>query len=293
MDTLMYSAKTRLPRHWTDSQYKKKVFETIEYLGLSHVMNSAIGDEKERGLSGGQRKRVNIGLELVAEPTVLFLDEPTSGLDSTTSLEVSALLQSIAKDQHITVAAVIHSPSPMMFHKFDDLMLLAKGGRVVYYGDRASAVNYFESLGFYHDHKGNEADFLMNVISGKQESQLYPEFSILDLIKSWEVFSLGGEPQQEHLVSVTPPVLPPEKSFISEVGTHFLDECVEWADYVADIFSEFFRWLRSVIMCARDPVRDVPGFLYIWWLCFVRACFQLYRTPGQFMLHQLLHFGAQ
>ena len=78
-EVLMHSARMRLPSDWKYQRIKAKVNEIISFLGMSHVMNSIIGNEEERGVSGGQRKRVNIGMELVAEPSILFLDEPTSG----------------------------------------------------------------------------------------------------------------------------------------------------------------------------------------------------------------------
>ena len=79
-EILMHSARMRLPKSWTFSMIKNKVLEIISFLGMGHVMDSIVGNEEERGISGGQRKRVNIGMELVAEPSVLFLDEPTSGM---------------------------------------------------------------------------------------------------------------------------------------------------------------------------------------------------------------------
>ena len=79
-------------------------------LGLTHIVNSVIGDEKKRGISGGQRKRVNVGMEMVADPSVLFLDEPTSGLDSTTSYDLVAALKCIAT-KGCNVVTVLHQPS--------------------------------------------------------------------------------------------------------------------------------------------------------------------------------------
>jgi ABC-type multidrug transport system ATPase subunit len=79
-EILMHSAQMRLPRSWSARQISRKVDETIELLGLKSVENEIIGDEERRGISGGQRRRVNIGMELVAEPSILFLDEPISGI---------------------------------------------------------------------------------------------------------------------------------------------------------------------------------------------------------------------
>lgn len=86
-----------------------------------------------RGISGGQVKRVNVGLELVSLPSLLFLDEPTSGLDSSASKLLVQCLQRVARTG-VTVAAVIHQPSYETFCLFDDLILLAKGGVTAYYG---------------------------------------------------------------------------------------------------------------------------------------------------------------
>lgn len=78
-EILMHSAQMRLPRSWSRYRIHRKVDETIELLGLQSVRDKVIGDEERRGISGGQRRRVNIGMELVAEPSILFLDEPISG----------------------------------------------------------------------------------------------------------------------------------------------------------------------------------------------------------------------
>lgn len=92
-----------------------------------------MGDEATRGVSGGQRKRVNIGLELVADPLLLLLDEPTSGLDSSASKALVATLGRVARDG-VTVTAVCHQPSYQAFFLFDDVLLLGRGGRTVYWG---------------------------------------------------------------------------------------------------------------------------------------------------------------
>jgi len=139
-DILKFSADYRLPRELTNLQRREECYRTLKLLEIDHVVNSVIGDENKRGISGGQRKRVNIGMELVAKPKVLFLDEPTSGLDSVTSLTLASLLQDIARKTKISVAAIIHSPSPDTFDKFDDFTLLGVGGTVIYSGERTKAL---------------------------------------------------------------------------------------------------------------------------------------------------------
>lgn len=110
-----------------------------------------------------------MGIELVAQPYVLFLDEPTSGLDSASSMEVCDALKTIA-DNGITVITVIHQPRLEIYRKFTNLLLLGKDGRTVYLGPTAQAVNYFQALGFYSEHGVNPADFLIDVTAGNVES---------------------------------------------------------------------------------------------------------------------------
>ncbi|PRW20409.1 P-loop containing nucleoside triphosphate hydrolase [Chlorella sorokiniana] len=111
-------------------------------LALQGCRNVRIGNPMARGISGGQAKRVNIGIALVTNPRVLFLDEPTSGLDSYTANEVMSVVKSLAS-HGITVCATIHSPTPYTFNLFDRLLLLLKG-RVVYFGPNGKqALDYF------------------------------------------------------------------------------------------------------------------------------------------------------
>jgi ABC-type multidrug transport system ATPase subunit len=100
----------RLPRLFQDDLIERVVQDVIEALQLEHVSDQAIGDEATRGISGGQRKRVNVGIEMVADPSLLFLDEPTSGLDSTTSFDLVFALNALAT-KGVNVIMVLHQPS--------------------------------------------------------------------------------------------------------------------------------------------------------------------------------------
>ncbi|KAF9347284.1 hypothetical protein BGX26_001227 [Mortierella sp. AD094] len=172
-EILMHSARMRQPVRMSHNEKRLKVLEVIQFLGIGHIMDNPIGDVETRGVSGGERKRVNIGMELVASPSILFLDEPTSGLDSATSFEVCKLSKQIAQEQFLTVAAVVHSPSPHAFNQFDDLLLLGAGGRVVYSGPRDEAAHYFESIGYPVPDDENPADFFISLAAGRVDrSQL-------------------------------------------------------------------------------------------------------------------------
>ena len=142
--------------------------QIIDILGLSHVQHSLIGDELTRGISGGQRKRVNIGIELMASPLILFLDEPTSGLDSTTTQQLIDSLEKLA-GLGLTIAMVIHQPRYEVLLKIDDLILLQKGGFPVYIGETVNALGYFEDyLGKPLPKICTPADHFLDVISADQ-----------------------------------------------------------------------------------------------------------------------------
>jgi len=187
IDNIKFSGAFRLPSDMSNEQIDDRTDEVIKTLGLGGVAVTPIGDETTRGVSGGQRKRVNIGMELVANPRILFLDEPTSGLDSTSSQEVMSALGRIAKEEGMTIMAVIHQPRLEIYNEIDDLLLLGKGGQTVYIGPREEAADYFASLGFVcEDAATNPIDFFMDVISGDIARAGYPDFAREDLFDLWE-----------------------------------------------------------------------------------------------------------
>ena len=160
-ETLVFQARLRLPASWSAVEVHDVVNDVIASLGLFDVRHMKIGDENIRGISGGQRKRVNIGMELVSRPSLLFLDEPTSGLDSTSSREVVAALRSVATTKGINVLCVLHQPAYETFMLFHKVLLLGKGGRTVYLGPTEDAIGYFELLGYTCPPRMNAADFFM------------------------------------------------------------------------------------------------------------------------------------
>jgi ATP-binding cassette subfamily G (WHITE) protein 1 len=140
------------------------VSELLEILGLKDCQNTVIGSPSTvKGISGGERKRCSIAMELITNPAVLFLDEPTSGLDSLTAYNVVTTLRELAHVHGRTVICTIHQPSSDTFHLFDDLLLLG-GGQVLYHGPVQEAVAYFTRLGYECPPYTNPADyFLMHV----------------------------------------------------------------------------------------------------------------------------------
>ncbi|KAI4300612.1 hypothetical protein L6164_033968 [Bauhinia variegata] len=163
-ETLTYAARLRLPKTLTKEQKEKRALDVIYELGLERCQDTMIGGSFVRGVSGGERKRVCIGSEIIINPSLLFLDEPTSGLDSTTALRIVQLLQDIAEAGK-TVVTTIHQPSSRLFHKFDKLILLGKGS-LLYFGKGSEAMLYFESIGCSPLIAMNPAEFLLDLANG-------------------------------------------------------------------------------------------------------------------------------
>lgn len=159
----------------TRSEVEQRACEAMQIVELpDSVWDSVIGDAERRGLSGGQKKRVSIAMELVAQPSLLFLDEPTSGLDSTTSAQVVSALSKLAI-AGVNVIAVLHQPSFTIFSRFSKVLLLGAGGRTVYHDEPTRVVEYFtENLGdggpiYELPPYANPADIAMDIISGVVE----------------------------------------------------------------------------------------------------------------------------
>ena len=129
--------------HLSTEEVEQLVEKTLHNLGLSETRNLKVGSPLEKTISGGQRKRLNIGLELLREPSVLFVDEPTSGLSSRDSENIMDLLKELSLKGKL-IFVVIHQPSSDIFKMFDKLVILDTGGYQIYYGNPVEAVVYFK-----------------------------------------------------------------------------------------------------------------------------------------------------
>ncbi len=143
-ENLYYSARLCFG-HYTRQQSADLVEKVLLNLGLSEIRNLKVGSPLEKTISGGQRKRLNIGLELLREPTILFVDEPTSGLSSRDSENIMDLLKELSLRGKM-IFVVIHQPSSDIFKMFDTLIILDVGGFQIYYGNPAESVNYFQDI---------------------------------------------------------------------------------------------------------------------------------------------------
>lgn len=169
-ESLMFHAALRLPRRMTHQQRVDRVNLVLSQLGLTGCAGTMVGDESRglKGISGGEKRRLALGVELVHQPSIILLDEPSTGLDSATALQVIAHLSSLAKDHQRLVVLTIHQPSGSITNLFDDLLLMANG-RSVYCGPWRSALGYFAHLGCQPPPHTGLAEWFMSLL-GNTES---------------------------------------------------------------------------------------------------------------------------
>lgn len=167
METLLFAAYLRLPENVPKAVKAERARTVLRQLSLEHIACTRIGSGLQRGISGGEMRRVSIAVELVANPDVLILDEPTSGLDSVSAARVVALLKSLTTDpeNRTTIIASIHQPSSALYHSFSQVMLLSRG-RQLYFGPGGNApAEFFAAQGYECPRGYNVADFLLDIAS--------------------------------------------------------------------------------------------------------------------------------
>ncbi|VAH03883.1 unnamed protein product [Triticum turgidum subsp. durum] len=165
-ENLWFSGRCRLSKSMSKADKVLILERVIGSLGLQEIRNSLVGTVEKRGISGGQRKRVNVGIEMVMEPSLLILDEPTTGLDSASSQQLLRALRHEAS-QGVNVCAVIHQPS-----MFDDFVLLARGGLIAYHGPVSEVENYFSGLGIKVPDRENPPDYYIDILEGIAKTKM-------------------------------------------------------------------------------------------------------------------------
>ncbi|CAN0881184.1 Putative white-brown complex homolog protein 30 [Linum grandiflorum] len=164
-ENLRFNARCRLAANMPKADKVLVIERVIESLGLQAVRDSLVGTVEKRGISGGQRKRVNVGIEMVMEPSLLILDEPTTGLDSSSS---QLLLKALRREalEGVNICMVLHQPSFAMFKMFDDFILLAKGGLTVYHGPTKKVEEYFSNIGIIVPERVTPPDHYIDILEG-------------------------------------------------------------------------------------------------------------------------------
>lgn len=179
-ETLYYAARLRLPREMDTAGKVSRALAVIDELGLDKCKGTVIGGYMMKGVSGGERKRVSIGLEMLMNPSILLLDEPTSGLDSTTAMFLLSTLSSLAAAGR-AICTTIHQPSSRLYAQLHKLLLLANG-HTLYYGDADKVTDYLSVFGLDLPRGVSIAEFILDVASGEVAlKDVGPQESITEL----------------------------------------------------------------------------------------------------------------
>ncbi|GJM95834.1 hypothetical protein PR202_ga12612 [Eleusine coracana subsp. coracana] len=163
-EAVHYSAALQLPSAMPASAKRERAEETIREMGLQGAADTRIGGWMHKGISGGQRRRVSVCMEILTRPALLFLDEPTSGLDSAASYHVVGRIARLARREGMTVVAAVHQPSSEVFRLFTGLCLLAYG-RTVFFGPAADTNQFFALSGFPCPSLMNPSDHFLRTIN--------------------------------------------------------------------------------------------------------------------------------
>jgi ABC-type multidrug transport system ATPase subunit len=163
-ETLQFSARLRLPSFMTTQQKNQRAEEVLMKLGLKDCADNLIGSDMIKGISGGEKRRVSIAVQILTDPRVLLLDEPTSGLDAFTASSIMEVLQGLANEGR-TLILTIHQSRSDLFKQFGTVLLLARGGSPVYAGNAEGMLPHFNALGFPCPTTTNPADFALDLIT--------------------------------------------------------------------------------------------------------------------------------
>lgn len=187
-EALMMSAQLRLPDSITQKEKMERVEKMIKILHLESCRNTLVGGNDLKGISGGERKRLSVGMELIMNPSILIMDEPTSGLDTYTAFSLIKNLKDLTNTGR-SIITTIHQPSSDIFNMFDELVLVSKG-KIIYQGPREDVLPYFEQFGYKCPIYSNPGDFLFMKIfnAGNEEIEIFKTAEERDqkLIESYE-----------------------------------------------------------------------------------------------------------
>lgn len=176
-ETLLYSARLRLPSVVPMTEKLARVEALMTELGLTHVAASRIGNESIRGVSGGERRRVSIGVDVIHDPAVLILDEPTSGLDSAAALHVCSMLRSMAVFRNRTIILSIHQPGYRILQQFHEVLILAQGA-VVHHGSLELLSSRLAAAGHHIPAQVNVLEYAIDSIDTLDSTERSSIFSV-------------------------------------------------------------------------------------------------------------------
>ncbi|KAH7128053.1 P-loop containing nucleoside triphosphate hydrolase protein [Dactylonectria estremocensis] len=186
-ETLHYAAILRLPRSLSMKARKDRAEEILLKMGLKNCADTLIGSESFRGISGGERRRVSLAIQILRDPNVLLVDEPTSGLDAFTANSIIQILQDLAQEGR-TIIVAIHQPHSDLFLYFGNILLLSRGGSPVYSGLAKHMTGYLAACGYTCPVQTNPADFALDMATDLYQHDNEGEASrarVQGLIELW------------------------------------------------------------------------------------------------------------
>ncbi|XP_073484568.1 ATP-binding cassette sub-family G member 8 [Aquarana catesbeiana] len=275
-ETLSFVAKLRLPKSYSDEQRQKRVEDVIAELRLRQCANTKVGNEYTRGVSGGERRRVSIAVQLLWNPGILILDEPTSGLDSFTAHNLVITLSRLARGNRLVLLS-IHQPRSDIFQLFD-LVLLLSSGATIYSGTAKDMVQYFTSIGYPCPRYSNPADFYVDLTSIDQRSRdqemecLERTRSLADIfqqkVKDFDDFLWKAQDENKERTSSETRIPTPPKDKVITIYKHEKDELPkgihQFSVLISRHLSNDLRDLTTLLIHGIEAVLMalLIGFLY-------------------------------
>ncbi|TDZ54545.1 putative ABC transporter ATP-binding protein/permease [Colletotrichum trifolii] len=203
-ETLRFSAGLRLPSHMSKDEKYRRAEEVLLKMGLKDCADNLVGNDLVKGISGGEKRRVTIAVQLLSDPRVLLLDEPTSGLDAFTANSIMEVLQGLANEGR-TLILTIHQARSDLFKHFGNVLLLARGGSPAYAGPARKMLPYFNRQGFDCPSHTNPADFALDLITidlQHEQRETESREKVKKLVAAWKTqHQTGTEPQAEREVA--------------------------------------------------------------------------------------------
>ncbi|KAI4322385.1 hypothetical protein L6164_022087 [Bauhinia variegata] len=261
-ESLLFSAWLRLSSDVNKETRKMFVEEVMGLVELNPLRNALVGLPGVDGLSTEQRKRLTIAVELVANPSIIFMDEPTSGLDARAAAIVMRTVRNTV-DTGRTVVCTIHQPSIDIFEAFDELLLMKRGGRVIYTGPLGhhshKLIEYFEAIpGVPKIKEGNNpATWMLEVSTSAVEAQLNIDFA--DVYATSELYRRNQQLIEE---LSTPPAGSEDLHFRTKYSQNFITQCLAcfWKQHWSYWRNPQFNAIRFIISIALGV-----GFGVIFW----------------------------
>ena len=240
-ETLQYAADLRLLPPISAAGRHNIVEEVILELGLKECASTRIGNDAQKGCSGGEKRRTSLGVQMLANPSVLFLDEVTTGLDATSAFQLVRTLKNLAIKGR-TVIMTIHQPRSEIWGLFDRLVLLSEG-QSIYSGSASASIPYFERLGYQLPQFVNPAEFLIDLAAVDNrlpELESISRTRVQRLKNAWQASSLSQEPEDIH----------DRKETVAEVTLENKSQHLE-SRFAGEVMVQTARTLKTTI---RDPM---------------------------------------